>query len=201
NSHMNFVSNRIGDVFHYLTREMNMSTIVLYPGDRWVVGTPHDSTQAICSYNKDFKRALEIEPTRSESVDLDTLQDAAGDFILKSSEKNDQLLLNALPPAVIRLSDLDIQLELSFRSGLRIVEARKPDIMLSSDSLLNCLTTEWGGETLVNNGRFQVPAGGRPRRFFWIFRVPRHNGIGTTVDLKFLGRHAVEKVRAAVGGQ
>ncbi len=36
NAYMNLSSNRIGDVFHYLTRELNVPTIVLYPGDLWV---------------------------------------------------------------------------------------------------------------------------------------------------------------------
>jgi UDP-MurNAc hydroxylase len=201
NFYMNLSSNRIGDVFHHLTRELNMHTIVLYPGDQWVAGTPQDSTEAIRRYDDDFTRALEAAPTIAPSVDLDRLQDAARVFVSKSAEKNNQLFLNALPPAVVYLTDLDTHLELSFRGGLRMVEERQPDIVLSSDSLLNCLTTDWGGETLVINGRFQVPAGGRPRRFFWIFRVPRHNSIGTTLDLKFLGRQAVEKVRAAVSGQ
>jgi UDP-MurNAc hydroxylase len=201
NSHMNLASNRIGDVFHRLVRELNMPTVVLYPGDRWTVGGSHDSTQAIHSYNEDFNRAWETQPAQAESIDLDSLMDAAENFISESSEKNDQLLLNALPPAVIYLLDLDTYVELSFRSGLKVVDQRQADIKLSSDSLLNCLTTEGRGETLVSNGRFQVPIGGRPRRFFWIFRVPRHSSISTTVDLRFLGRHTVEKTRTVAGGR
>jgi UDP-MurNAc hydroxylase len=201
NSHMNLSSNRIGDVFHYLTRQLNAPTIVLYPGDHWQVGSPHDSTEAIRRYNADLHRALETEPARAAPISLDHLQEAAHALVLKSSEKNNQLLLNSLPPAVVYLSDLDTHLELSFRTGLKVVEERQPDIILSSDSLLNCLTTDWGGETLVINGRFQVPPGGRPRRFFWIFRVPRHNSIGTHMDLRFLGRQTVEKARVVAGGQ
>jgi UDP-MurNAc hydroxylase len=201
NSYMNMSSNRIGNVFHYLTRELNIPTLVLYPGDHWEVGTPYDSTEAIRRYDADLHRALESEPTRTKSVSLDQLQEAAHALVLKFSARNNQLLLNALPPAVIYLSDLDIHLALSFRTGIKAVEECQPDIILSSDSLLNCLTTDWGGETLVINGRFQVPPGGRPRRFFWIFRVPRHNSIGTHLDLRFLGRQAVERVRSAGVGQ
>ncbi len=201
NSYMNLSSNRIGDVFHYLTRELNVPTIVLYPGDLWDVGAPHDSTESIRRYNDDFNRAMKAEPTNVASVSFEDLEKASKAFGLRCSEKNNQLILNTLPNAVAYISDLDIHVELSFRTGLKRVEECQPDIILSSDSLLNCLTTEWGGETLVINGRFQVPPGGRPRRFFWIFRVARHNGIGTALDLKFLGRQVVSKVRAAVSGQ
>jgi UDP-MurNAc hydroxylase len=201
NAHMNLRSNRIGEVFHYLTCELNVPTVVLYPGDIWDVGTPHDSAEAIRRYNDDLDRAMKAEPTKVATVSLEDLQKASKAFCARCSEKNNQLILNTLPPAVPYISDLDIHLELSFRTGLKVIEERQPDIILSSDSLLNCLTTEWGGETLIINGRFQVPRGARPRRFFWIFRVSRHNSIGTALDLKFLGHQAVDKVRAAVGGQ
>jgi len=201
NVFMNENSNRIGDVFHYLTRELNAPTVVLYPGDEWIVGSPFDSAESIRRYNEDYNRVQAAAPTAPTISSLVTLEEAAEKFIMKFSEKNNRFLLNALPPAVVYLSDLDVHLELSFRGGLRVVEGAQPDIILSSDSLLNCLTTDWGGETLVINGRFQVPSGGRPRRFFWIFRVPRHNSVGTTLDLKFLGRQAVEKVRSAVNSR
>jgi hypothetical protein len=201
NMFMNENSNRIGDVYHYLTRERNVSTVVLYPGDQWEVGAPFDSAEAIRRYNEDYSRVLAAAPIAPVTSNLTTLQEAASKFIVRYAERNNRFLLNALPPAVIYVSDLDLHLELSFRTGLRQVEGVQPDIVLASDSLLNCLTTDWGGETLVINGRFQVPAGGRPRRFFWIFRVPRHNSVGTTLDLKFLGRQAVDKVRSAVSGR
>jgi hypothetical protein len=175
--------------------------VVLYPGDLWDVGAPHNSAEAIRRYNDDFDRALKAEPTKAATVSIEDLEKASKAFCVRCSEKNNQLILNTLPSAVAYLSDLDIHLELSFRTGLKRIEERQPDIILSSDSLLNCLTTEWGGETLVINGRFQVPPGGRPRRFFWIFRVARHNSIGTALDLKFLGRQVVSKARAAASGQ
>jgi hypothetical protein len=200
NAHMNQSSNRIGDIFRYLTRELNMQTVACYPGDRWEVGSWHDSAESIRRYNEDFDRVSKAVPIEVTSVSLEKLQEAARAFVRRSSKKNDQLLLNSLPPAVVYVPDLDQHLELSFRRGLILVEGVEADIFVSSDSLLDCLTTDCGGETLFANGRFQVPAGGRPRRFFWIFPVSRCNGMRMALDRRVPGRRGVERTRAASAG-
>ena len=35
NSFMNKAMNRIGDVYEFTTRRLGVSTVVLYPGDKW----------------------------------------------------------------------------------------------------------------------------------------------------------------------
>jgi UDP-MurNAc hydroxylase len=197
NVQMNSGANQIGDVYHYLTRELGVPALVLYPGDTWEPGAPHDSAESIRRYNEDLAQACKSSLVDGDSIDADTLWDAGVAFFARSSDRNDQLVLNALPPAIAYLRDLDVHVELSFRSGLKFVDNRKPDIILSSDSLLHCLTNDWGGEVLITNGRFEAPPGGRPRRFFWIFRAPRHTSVGNSLALKFLERRAAEKGRAA----
>jgi|SRR5580693_67189 UDP-MurNAc hydroxylase len=198
NSYMNETVNRIADVHSFSSRELNIPTIVLYPGDTWEVDTPRDSNDAIQRYECDFDQAMRATPIASLPVELQVLQKAADSFFQKCASKNNQLLLKILPPAVVRLKDLGLDVELSFRRGLTEVQNRQPDIIVSSDSLLNCLTTDWGGETLIINGRFQVPAGGRPRRFFWIFRVPRHNSFGNSFNFGFLCHQILQKARLAL---
>jgi hypothetical protein len=77
----------------------------------------------------------------------------------------------------------------------------QPDIITSSDSLLCCLATNWGGDTLAINGRYQVPPGGNPVRFFRFFRVLAYNDAGNSFTFTFLGAQAIKKIRAAVAGQ
>jgi hypothetical protein len=126
------------------------------------------------------------------------LQEAANGLIRKCSHKNNRVLLNALQPAVIRLNDLGIDVELSYRGGLREVKGKRPDIVTSSDSLHYCLQYDWGGDTLAVNGRYQVPPDGNARRFFRIFRVPAHNSAGNSFDLTFLGYQVVKKAMDAL---
>lgn len=57
----------------------------------------------------------------------------------------------------------------------------------SSDSLLYCLTFDWGGNSLEINGRYEVPAGGNAERFFRLFRVPQYNSAGKKLNLRLLG--------------
>jgi UDP-MurNAc hydroxylase len=186
NFYMNAAINRIADVHDFTTRELRVPTIILYPGDTWEVATPRDSAEAIRRYEADFTRALSRDPFVSPAIEMNTLQNAADNFFRKCATKNNRFILNRLPLTVVHLQDLGVDIELSFRKGMSQVKDRQPDIIISSDSLLNCLTTEWGGETLTINGRFQVPAGGHPRRFFWIFRVSRYNSFGDSLDFGFV---------------
>ena len=198
NFFMNAHVNRIEDVHEFATRDLNVSANVMYPGDQWEVGASWDSTCAIARYKTDFDRVLALPPQTSPRVFFHDLQEAARTFIAKCSKKNSRILLNALPSANIRISDLGLDAELSFRGELVEAKGKRPDIVLSSNSLLYCFKTDWGGETLQINGRFQVPPGGSPRRFFWIFRVPRHNGYGSSLNFRFLGHQMLQRVRAAV---
>lgn len=193
NFFMNTAINRIGDVYEFTTRRLGVSTVVLYPGDKWELGELRDSSHSIRRYESDMKRALSLPPDTSPPIQITKLQDTANGLIRKCSQKNNRVLLNALQPAVIRLNDLSLDVELSFRGGLREVKSKRPDIVTSSDSLHYCLQYDWGGDTLAVNGRYQVPPGGNARRFFRIFRVPAHNSAGNSFDLKFLGHQVVKK--------
>jgi len=201
NFYMNETVNRVADVRDFSSRELRVPTIVLYPGDTWEVGAPQDSNDAIGRYERDFDQAMKAAAIPSSPVELQTLLKAADSFLQKCASRNNQFLLKALPAAVVRINDLGLDIEFSFRRGLVEVKNRRPDIVISSDSLLNCLTTDWGGETLVINGRFHVPAGGKPRRFFWIFRVPRHNSFGNSFNFRFLCNQVFQKVRHALASQ
>lgn len=91
-----------------------------------------------------------------------------------------------------------MDVELSYRHGLRQVSGKQPDIVASSDSLMYCLTFDWGGNTLEINGRYEVPAGGKAERFFRIFRVPQYNSAGRALNLRLLGGRLIRNVRKAL---
>jgi UDP-MurNAc hydroxylase len=194
NFYMNKRANRIEDVYQFASQELKVPTAVLYPGDSWELGTQWDSVNSLCRYRADLTRALSLPPDTSASVELSRLKEAAAAFIRKSNCKNNTLLLKALPPAVVRLNDLDIDVELSYRDGLKQVTGRQADIVTSSDSLNYCLQFDWGGDTLAVNGRYQTLPGGKPRAFFRIFRVAAHNSAGNSFDFVFLGHQVAHKV-------
>jgi len=193
NSYMNAAVNRIGDIYEFATRQLGVSTVVLYPGDKWEVTEPRDSIDSIRKYEQDFDSAVSLSPDTSPSIQMRKLRETADGLIRKCSNKNNRVLLKAIPPAVIRLDDLGIEVELSYRGGLHEVEGKHPDIVMSSDSLNYCMQYDWGGDTLAVNGRYRAPQDGNVRNFFRIFRVPQHNSAGNSFDLMFLGHQVVKK--------
>jgi UDP-MurNAc hydroxylase len=197
NFFMNERANRIDAVYELVSRDIKVPTVVLYPGDTWEVGDPWDSSTSIGKYQADSERVLSSEPDTSPPVELSRMKESAAAFIRKGNHRNNGLLLKALPSAVIRLNDLGIDVELSYRDGLKKVTGKQPDIMTSSDSLNYCLQFDWGGDTLAVNGRYQTVAGGNARAFFRIFRVAAHNSAGNSFDLAFLGHQAMQKVGRA----
>jgi hypothetical protein len=198
NFFMNDCANRIESVYELASNELKTPTVVLYPGDTWEIGDRWDSSGSLHRYRMDVERALSSPPDTSAPVGFGRLVESADAFIRKSNHKNNSLLLKALPPAVIRLNDLGIDVELSYRDGLKRVTTKRPDIVTSSDSLNYCLQFDWGGDTLAVNGRYQTFPGGNARAFFRIFRVAAHNSAGNSFDLVFLGHQVVQKLTGAL---
>jgi UDP-MurNAc hydroxylase len=188
NFFMNKAVNRIGDVYRYTNEELRTPTVVMYPGDMWRVGERWDSTAPIRNYESDFARALASTPDQSPPVPLAKLEEAAIAFRRKTLDQNNGFLLRRLSPSIVRLRDLNIDVELSYRYELRQVFGKRPDIITSSDSLMYCFRCEWGGNALEINGRYEAPASGRAERFFRIFRVPQYNSAGKAVDLRLVAR-------------
>jgi UDP-MurNAc hydroxylase len=198
NFFMNKDVNRISDIYQFTTTDLQTETVILYPQDRWQVGTAALSSEAIRKYEGDFERALSTRPMTSPEIDFEKLKQTADAMVSKCVKANSPIFLKAMAPAVVHLSDLKKDLELSFRHGLREVQGKQPDIIMSSDSLFYCMKTDWGGETLGINGRYQVPRGGHSRRFFQFFRVPQYNSYGSSVNLKFMSSRIIEKTRNAL---
>lgn len=198
NFFMNSAANRIRDVYELASHELHVPTVVLYPDDRWQVGAPRDSSESIRRYEVDAERAMAAPPETTPSAPMAKLRLAAETFIRKCAHKNTRALLNVLMPSVVHLRDLEVNVEISYRHGLAEVKGGQPDIVMSSDSLLYCLTNDWGGECLAINGRYEVPVGRNPQWFFWMFRVPAHNRIGSPVDFGFLARQMVKRSRRAI---
>lgn len=195
NFYMNRSVNRIGDVYRYTSAELKTPTLILYPGDRWSVGESWDSTASISRYQADFDRALQTAPQQSANVPLPELEKAALAFLEKNRARNNQFLLMLLPPSVAQIRDLGVDVEVSYRHGLRKVGGKQPDIITSSDSLMYCLKFDWGGNTLEINGRYEAPAGGKAERFFRIFRVSEYNIAGQALNFSLLGTKLIQTLR------
>jgi len=69
----------------------------------------------------------------------------------------------------------------------------RPDIEMSSDSLLYCFRFGWGSDSLQVNGRFQVPLGSNSRRFFRIFRMACLNTGEKFLDTRMVAKKIADR--------
>jgi UDP-MurNAc hydroxylase len=191
--------NQITDIFRFTSEKLGVPTVVLYPGDTWEIGAVHDSSAALTKYAADYQAALARGPVnRSKSVTLDQLRAASETYLRKIYAKNRKLVLQmAIPPAAVYLRDLGISVNVSVQNGIQAVDTpmEKTDIILSADSLQYCYSFDWGGDTLAVNGRYEVPPGGNPERFFWNFRPAMYNASGHSIGYRFLLTQAAKRVR------
>jgi hypothetical protein len=182
NFYMNQACNRIEDVYRYVQEELGCNTAILYPGESWEVGAGHDSQASIRSYHTALEAALAKPPESSRVVTIDELQRSAAALIKRNRPRNNRLLLHLLPSVVVHVIDLAMDVEFSYRRGLRQVLGKKPDLSLSSDSLWYCFEYDWGGNTLEINGRYQVFPKRDPEWFFRLFRISQHNASGKRLE-------------------
>lgn len=159
NFYMNDEINPIEKVVDFL-RDEDVTPVVLYPGDRWQPGAPHDPASAVARYRKDISTLITRENTiRSKTVPLENLQEAAAKFIARLRGKDwfAHCLLGFFPLHIF-LTDLRQSVTLSVRSGLRPTHTPESGahLKISSEVLDYCLKMDWGFETTMINARFQV---------------------------------------------
>jgi UDP-MurNAc hydroxylase len=97
NFYLNAEKNKIRDVAAFIRDNTKSEPIVMYPGDRWIVGEPHDTDAAISRYERDFAQIADplIRPrTQRNVIDTKTLIEAGNEHRRR---------LSALgPPLVVR---------------------------------------------------------------------------------------------------
>jgi hypothetical protein len=138
--------------------------IVLYPGEDWEIGAPHDNEPALAQYDARLAE-MAVLPLRGpgETVNLDALQAAFADYRARMMTQNSRLLirllrrlpfLGTLQPIVIRLTDLQTLLSFSLLDGMTVLPSGEADVAMHSSSLLFLLKNDYGYDTLTVNGRF-----------------------------------------------
>ena len=144
--------------------------IVLYPGDEWEIGAPHDNEPALARYDARLAELPHL-PLRGpgDSVSLDRLQEAFADYRARMMAQNSRpliALLRRLPflgtfqPLAIRLTDLDVLVSFSLLDGITVLSGDTADVAMHSSSLFFLLKNDFGYDTLTVNGRFECSTEG-----------------------------------------
>jgi len=168
NAFLNAGTNRVHRAFDELKARTRSTPIILYPQDRWIVGSSWDCTSSLQRYAADYESATERIPlVRSKYVPFEELQKLACKFSDQIIAKNNGFLLKFLPTAHIWVRDHQKAYRFSLR-GLFPIDAAISDcdVIVGSEGLAYCFRFLWGGDTLNINGRFE-----KGKRKFWRFRV------------------------------
>jgi hypothetical protein len=186
---MNAGANRIEEVFRRFD-EPDRPCCVFYPGDRWTYGERWDSTASLARYAQRYAELREPEPGGA-SVAVAQLQELAAMYVGRCTSRNAIFALKLLAvvgfitPVAIRLTDLGLDVRFSPLAGLTVTADAAAEISMRSDSLAFALKHDFGGDSLIINGRFQELAPGGARRLGRAFAIGRYNQNGQTFPRSF----------------
>lgn len=164
NFHLNRAANTPQDVVQALT-ESASQPVVLFAGDTWRVGAPHDNAPAINAWRAAEAAIAAPKALHLVRVEPVRLQETFARYLQRLRAKNDMAAIQALaasgqlPATRIRLDDLACVAQLDITATeLRFdsVNLDDWDICMHSESLNYLLQFEWGRGTLQINGRFQA---------------------------------------------
>src|SRR5262249_1462202 len=98
NFYLNAEKNKIGDVASFIRANTKSEPIVMYPGDRWIIGEPHHSAAAISRYERDLAQTSDptIRPgPRRKVIDAKALIEAGGEHRPRLPSLGQPLLIRA----------------------------------------------------------------------------------------------------------
>jgi len=184
NSYLNDAMNTIRDAEQFIAQETESQPVVLYPGDEWEIGAPHENEPSLAKYDVDY--AWETKPLhRAQTIPIAALQESSQLFIQRMKAQNSHLfmVLMKLPPLryfqpfTLYLTDLAQLVRFDMQNGVQPIAgiATDADVQLASESLAYVLKHDWGYDTLEVNGRFRATDDGHKRMVKTFFLGPLNN--------------------------
>ena len=193
NIYMNDQVNKIRNVEQFIKKETKSIPIILYPGDKWILGQEKENNKAIELYENDF--AKEHAPHRnSPIIPLEELQTYSKIYIKKIRDRNNWAVIKLFhsisffKTAKIYLKDLELSITFDLIHGINESNFLKKDadIIMDSDSLAFAFKLDFGADTLLANARFRK-SGGRTMIFFRQFVIGTLNNNGRTFPFGVIG--------------
>ena len=190
--------NQVGNVAEFIERELSCKPIVLYPGERWVIGEEHDSPGAAERYAADFRGAMKHGPVDSaETVPLDLIERAMHRYLERVKGRNPVIgFIPGLRTAAY-ITDYERAFEFTLNGMHELPAGSLVDVHLGSDSLLFTLQAPWGANALSVNGRYVVPENGDRARFFRFFRAGDYNDLGLVFDYRWAANQVLRAISRA----
>ena len=162
NQYVNEYANKPQDVVDRMTRE-GQQCAVLYCGDSYHVGQPHDSAPALDRFRKLYSTMDQQPIDRSPVVELSVIQQSFDAKQKHFRQSYPSVVLRWLKPVVVRIPDLDKTIEFSLNEGwLREISAETaPDVTIHSQPLDFVFHWPFGLQTLGVSARFTLHKNGK----------------------------------------
>ena len=212
NAYMNQAFLGIDDVeMAFRTKSM---PVMMYPGDSWTVGQPHDNAAALARWRADQQALPQRQRVKSATVAPDVLIESSRSFCRALIDGSDRSRVKArwaaqafrrgggrsLPdrlrdlvslraaPATIWVTDQEKAYRFDPEQGLTpaVLPREACDVRLGSESLHFAFKFLWGGQTLAINGRFQERERDSRRPLFDYFDMAGSRNAGRVVTWRSL---------------
>jgi len=224
NQFLNAFHNSIELAEGALNERTSTVPVVLYPGDTWEAGSPHDNQSAVVRWQQAYQAAAQRPLHANRPVTVERLQEAARAWCSRLGAISDPLRLRLslarvryermsggafaralgllalrAPRALIWLEDQRSAFAFAFPAGLTAIDAPRSacDVALSSDSLLFALENLFGGETLLVNARFREVRPGSRGALFSYFELASGVNQGLRLSWSSAGRRLLRLFRPA----
>ena len=192
NFHLNAGSNKIGDIFRLFSPLIDC--VILYPGDLYNVGSTHDSSTALASYEADEGRHLRPLGIKEKAVLPDELDFLSASHLAKVWSENGKwvfwplVVIGYVKPVTIYLTDISRSLTYSMLEGIRWKDLprERTDIEFTSKAMAQMLRNGSGYDTLYISGRFIERRPGARFDLSKNFFVSRRNEHGQFFPSTFL---------------
>lgn len=167
NFYMNDEVNTPGQVVKFIEQNTDAAPFLMEPYENWDGSSTKDNNSAIQYWENAYKVALtrDLVP-QMKSFSFAELKLVCDEMRLRVNDRNSSFLIRLfekmrfLPSQTIRISDLDICVGFSWRSGLKVETAvpRQQCIEMTSESLHFLFRFDFGVDTLYVNARFNGSA-------------------------------------------
>ena len=188
NAYMNDSVNSLPYIISKL-EDLGVNVVGLVPGQAWNLGETHSNQIAIDKWNS--IEASENPIKSFPSCTLQEIDNSADLFVTRLKFKNNRFLMRLLcrlqivPDVIFFVSDLGEFLTFSIISGMRPISSTAYDVKIHSSALNFLLTNEYGIDTLLVNGRFQIGEGSLSR-IIRCFGIGKLNNTGRILGLRLL---------------
>jgi UDP-MurNAc hydroxylase len=157
NAYVNRFVNTPRDVWTHC-QVRHEAVVILYNGDTYEVGMPHDSSQALVQWDAVYQQLDQRPIDPIDTVPLEQIEQVFHERAADLLEKFPRLLLTWLHPVIVRISDLNktVRFSVANQSFEVIDDPTPPDLEMNSQPLAFGFQTPFGVQTLGVSARFRV---------------------------------------------